>query len=439
MKALSFLEKIFIVGLAIIFAGIVVHAPLSVSLGVLFPDLTLLIKSWKEILLILLAIIACILVTRKKRWPVLTKDWVFRAILGYALLHVLLLPVFFEGIAASLLGLAVDLRYILFFGLVYVAVLLYPASRRLFVPIATVGAFVVASFATLQLFLPPDILSHIGYSINTIQPYLTVDKNPDFVRVNSTLRGPNPLGAYIVIVLAGLAAFAAHHKLKWQTSKQTVVFSILVVCSFVALWTSYSRSALGGAAVAVGIILAVTVFRRISRAVWISVAVVMFALLGALVAGRDSTFISNVLFHENPNGGSSVSSNDDHAESLAEGFGRMIHQPLGGGVGSTGSASLEGNSPLIIENQYLFIAHESGWLGLVAFSYIFFMILKRSWQRRADWLALAVFASGIGLGLIGLLQPVWVDDTVSIIWWGLAASAIVGGKNARKTSKQKTA
>lgn len=439
MAALTLLEKIFIAGLALIFAGIVVHAPLSVWLGTIFPEHTLLIKSWKEILMVALAIAASILVTRKRIWRRLAKDRLFFVTTLYAVAHILLIPLYFEGTIATLAGLAIDLRYILFFSLVYVAVKLFPASRRLFVPIATIGGFIVAGFGALQLFLPPDILSHIGYSLNTIQPYLTVDKNPDYVRVNSTLRGPNPLGAYIVIVLAGLTAFAVRHKLKWQAHKQTIAFVMLGLCSLVALWISYSRSALGGAAVAVGLILIATVLRRVSRVVWISLAVMLFALLGVLVANRESTLISNVLFHENPNGGSSVSSNDGHVESLAEGFSRMIHQPLGGGVGSTGSASLEGTSPLIIENQYLFIAHEAGWLGIGAFVYIFVAILRRAWQRRADWLALAVFASGVGLGLIGLLQPVWVDDTVSIIWWGLAAIAITGGKNERKTSKQKAA
>jgi hypothetical protein len=31
-----------------------------------------------------------------------------------------------------------------------------------------------------------------------------------------------------------------------------------------------------------------------------------------------------------------------------------------------------------------------------------------------------------------LLQPVWVDDIVSIVWWGLAAIALAGGKYASK-------
>ena len=127
----------------------------------------------------------------------------------------------------------------------------------------------------------------------------------------------------------------------------------------------------------------------------------------------------------------------------------MVHQPFGAGIGSTGSASLYGAQPLIVENQYLFIAHEVGWIGLALFLIIFVKILQQLWKRRADWLALGVFASGIGLALIGLLLPVWVDDTVAIIWWGLAAVAIAGsplvpqittkgshGRKIHKTSKR---
>ena len=112
---------------------------------------------------------------------------------------------------------------------------------------------------------------------------------------------------------------------------------------------------------------------------------------------------------------------------------RLAQQPLGAGVGSTGSASLYTDSPVIIDNQYLFIAHEAGWLGLALLITIFVVIMVRLWHGRKNWLALGVFASGIGLALIGLLQPVWVDDTVAIIWWGLAAIALVRGSYARKT------
>ena len=119
------------------------------------------------------------------------------------------------------------------------------------------------------------------------------------------------------------------------------------------------------------------------------------------------------------------------------GTAKMLASPLGSGVGSTGSASLYGDAPVIIENQYLFTAHEVGWLGLGLFVVIFTIIMIRLWKLRQSWKALAVFASGAGLTVIGLLLPVWVDDTVSIIWWGLAAVVLAEGGVRGKTTNQK--
>lgn len=293
------------------------------------------------------------------------------------------------------------------------------------------GALVVGVFAALQVFiLPPDILSLIGYGDTTISPYLTVDENPDYVRVNSTLRGPNPLGAYAVIMLALVGAYWLRGHLR--TRRPIVIAAIIAVTGAVALWASYSRSALIGAVAAIGIVMLCTVGRRLTRWMWISIVVAVFALAGGIFAARDTSFVSNVILHENEGTGAEVSSNDGHMESLIDGLDRMVRQPLGGGIGSTGSASLYGDTPLIIENQYLFIAHEVGWLGLALFIGIYVKILAGLWKRRSDWLALGVLASGIGLALIGVLLPVWVDDTVSIVWWGLAAIALAMPMTASK-------
>ena len=70
------------------------------------------------------------------------------------------------------------------------------------------------------------------------------------------------------------------------------------------------------------------------------------------------------------------------------------------------------------------VAHEVGWLGLLLFAGLFYAVLRLLWCHRSDWLALGVFASGIGLAVIGLMLPVWADDTVSIVWWGLAAVSL---------------
>ena len=67
MKA-SKLEKLFITLLLVVFGGIVVHAPLSVGLGTLWPDFSLGIKVWKELILTACIPLAVVIVTRRKLW-----------------------------------------------------------------------------------------------------------------------------------------------------------------------------------------------------------------------------------------------------------------------------------------------------------------------------------------------------------------------------------
>lgn len=435
------LDKLFIGIILAIFGGIVLHAPVSVALGSAFPDIDIVVKAWKELLMVPAALLALLLLRRHRRWDIVKSPWVLLPA-SYVLLHLLLIPWLFTNWTAVLAGLAIDLRYIVFFVLVYILIRLYPALRYLILFVFLLGALVVGTFALAQvLVLPPDVLSLIGYGDGSIQPYLTVDENPEYIRINSTLRGPNPLGAYAVIVLALLAAYW------WRVGRSGTKLSAklmagwVALSTLVALWFSYSRSALVAAVIALTGVFLLTVGRRLHRWVWVSLVVVVFAVMGGLFVARDTSFVSNVILHENDGTGAEVSSNEDHVTSLAYGLDRLVQQPLGAGIGSTGSASLFTDRPVIIENQYLLIAHEVGWLGLALFLILFAGVLWACWLARRDWLALAVLASGVGLALIGILLPVWVDDTVAVIWWGLAALAIgtKGGSDGRaidKTSKR---
>jgi hypothetical protein len=436
MKRIS-IDKLFLGILLVIFGGIVLHAPFSVATSVLWQQYAVLFKSWKEIAMGVAGVLLLVIVWRRHQLRQFSRDRLLQLLFIYIVLHVILLGVFWQGVQASLAGLLIDLRYIVYFGLVYCAVMLYPQARRVFIRVGVTGALIVLGFALLQVFvLPADILQYLGYSKQTIVPYLTVDLNPQYIRINSTLRGPNPLGAYAGIVLALLVAATVKGRVIINRRK-LVTIGILGLGGLVALWASYSRSALVAVVVAILLVLVLTVGRKVSRRTWIISSVIVCALAGGLIMSRGSSFVSNVLLHNNPNGGSATKSDEGHAASVATGFDGLIHQPFGGGIGSTGSASLHGRTPLIIENHYLFVAHEVGWLGLLLFLVIYGLILLRLWRRRNDWLALGVFASGIGLGLIGLLLPVWADDTVSIVWWGLAAVALVKGDDddERRTSK----
>ena len=418
------LEHIYGLTLIVIFGGIVLHAPLSVGFGVLLPDYALLIKSWKEILMLLLIPVAVIVAQRRALWPELQRDWVFRLIVAYAALHVVIVGLLYQGAAATAAGLAIDLRYVLFFGLVYVLIRARPDYRMKVIITAAIGATVVVGFGVLQLFLPADSLKYIGYSAETIAPYMTVDQNHDFIRINSTLRGPNPLGAYMVIVLSVTASLVLRHKDRLGSTSRRTALVAMAIGSVAVLWASYSRSALVAAVTAVVVVVMLVIRRRLSARHWVIMTVIVCALAGGLIAARQTAFVSNVLLHDNPTGSSSVSSNDEHVSSLVDSTNRLASQPFGVGVGSTGSASLQGDNGVIIENQYLFTAHETGWIGLTLFMGIFGLVMWRLFMQRSNWLSLALFGSGVGLALIGILLPVWVDDTVSLIWWGLAAVAL---------------
>ena len=206
-------EKLYLWILLAIFGGIVLHAPISVGLSTLWPDYSLIIKSWKEILMLVASVIAIILLYNKRKMSIL-KQPLMIGIMAYALIHLVIS--LFPGensFKSTIAGLMIDLRYVLYFALVYIAMQISPRHKNLFLKVGICGALVVMIFALLQVFvLPIDILKYIGYSDKTILPYLTLDLNYDFIRINSTLRGPNPLGAYSVMVLAGL--------LSWYTSRK---------------------------------------------------------------------------------------------------------------------------------------------------------------------------------------------------------------------------
>lgn len=426
------LLKIYAFSMLAILGLVVFHAPLSVGAGVLIGNgLQMLVKAWKELLMVFLLPTAAYLaltapIGLRRR---LLGDKLLWLIGGYAVWHLFLAALFRTPGLQIMSGLAIDLRYFLFFVMSLLAAALVANFRVRAVAVSLVFGAASMVFAFLQVFvLPRDILSYIGYNYQTLIPYLLVDRNEQLVRINGTLRGPNPLGAYSVIVLIlalartlqkGFGSLKTASPLNWLTA-------ILLLTSPVALWSSYSRSALVAGIAAAGLTIAYYLGRRVGfKRLWLTVSLIAVIASAGIYAARNSSFISNVLLHQNPANTLAVNtSNLAHVSSLIEGTRKVLNEPLGGGVGSTGSASLLGSRPFIVENQYLYVAHESGWLGLGMFLAIVAMTLWRLWRRRADWLCLSLLFSGLGLLAIGLLLPVWADDTVSLVWWGLAGAAL---------------
>ena len=424
------------IGILIVLFGVMIHAPLSVGLGQLWPQQALLFKAWKEVLLGVLLIIGLMLISQRKLWPQLAHDRLIQLTAAYGLLHLILIPLSNQGWPSIIAGLLIDMRFVLFFVLCYMAVKLEPRAMSRMIKVFLVGAGIVVGFGLLQItILPDDILRTIGYSKATIAPYGTIDKNPDFVRINSTLRGPNPLGAFCVIVISLLGAYFAAMRRKLSYRQKTTIIAAAAMSAAV-LFASYSRSAYLALVVAFGLLAASIVTIRWSRRVVLGGLIAAYIAIVGVMGLQSSDWYQNVVLHEDPQSSVVKKSNSEHVRSLEVSTARAVQQPLGGGIGSTGSASLYDTtqSGTVVENYYLFVMHETGWLGGGMFVAIVMMTQWRLWQRRSHWMALGLFASGMGLAVIALLLPVWADDTIALVWWGLAG-AIIGSSYEKRTSK----
>jgi len=339
------------------------HALFTTWLGSNFGHLDV-FRIWKEIVLV-----ACIppgvyLAAKSqayKQW--LKTSWLARLILGYFVLAIGLGLVALKrhdvNGPALVYGLFADLRYLGFFLLVVLVMQQTDWLRRWWAQLVLVPATVVVVFGLLQrLVLPYDFLKHVGYGPKTIPAYQTVDNKIDYRRIQSTLRGANPLGAYLVIITGTLAAW---FRQRWAL--------VLAAVTLAALYFSYSRSAYIGAALAAGLVIYISVksatWRR--RAVVFSLVMALVGA-GAIIGLRHNRLVENTFFHTDQTSHSVTSSNADRATALKNGWRDVQQSPLGRGPGTAGPASERNNHPArIAENYFLQLGQEMGWLGLAIY------------------------------------------------------------------------
>jgi hypothetical protein len=421
---------------ALLIAGILVvipfHAFLTVWLASIFGHYTLL-RLWKEFLLLALVGSALIVLARdgnarrqffKSRLVQLMSVYLFM-VLVWGLVSYKLHDVTAKALAY---GWIVDARFPLFFLAVWVIAGKTSLLKTRWPAIVVWPALIVSIFGLLQYFvLPYDILKHVGYNNQTILPYQTINDNINHIRIMSTLRGANPLGAYLIVVLS--LAFA-----QWRGEKKKR-YVILGVSGVLALLLTFSRSALLGLLVSAALLVWLGLkserTRRIVSLSFASLIVIVLATVGIL---RNNTSVQDALFHTDDKSTISVSSNQGHESGLKSGVHDVLHQPLGRGPGTAGPASVYNNNKVrIAENYFVQIGQEFGWLGLVLFLAINYLVARELWYRRDQPLALGLFTAFIGLQIVNLLSHAWADDTLAYFWWGLAGVAIAEKPKLKKT------
>jgi len=407
-----------------------------------------LIRIWKELLVFAFCSIAGVLLfLRQDVLRLLARNRLVQLMAAYL---ALLLVMFTYGLftdhvssSAAIYGLLVDGRFFGFFLLVMVVVALggksgkAAAVQRLSGPLRQwrrlvfIPAALVVGFALMQYALPADFLGHFGYGPATIPTHQTVDNKPDYVRLQSTLRGPNPFGAYLLLITALLLAAALASRYK------RVQYGLLGAAGLLALYGTYSRSAWLGTLLAGTIVLFLSIRSPQHRRKLLVTGVVAAAgALAMLVILRHNTTFQNVIFHTSNTSRSATSSNQKRADALEAGWREVLHTPLGNGVGSAGPASLRNTAApaRLSENYLLQVAQETGWLGLVLFTAAIVLTGMTLYRQRSDSLALGLLAALAGLTLVNFLSHAWADDTLAYLFWGLAALALAPTLAAAKSN-----
>lgn len=410
---------------AAVLVAVPFHAFLSVWAASFVGNYTL-VRLWKEYILVALVALTLVLVLRSPKLRVLMRtDALVLLIAGYALMLTVsgIIALLFEKVTvvALLYGLLLDLRFLAFFLVVFVVSSYHAAIVEKWRTLLLIPAIVVIGFALLQFFvLPANFLEHFGYGAQTIDATQTIDNKASYIRVQSTLRGANPLGAYLVIIIAALGGLLTVSK------KYRIQYTVLFGLACVALAVTFSRSAwIGVVASLLWLLWGAVVSGKTRRLLLVASVGGLLAFAAVGFALRDNDTFQNAFLHTDENSRSAVSSNEARASAITTGLYEIFREPLGRGVGTAGPASFYNDEPArISENYFIQIGQEAGVLGLGLFLAINILLAKRLYRKKDELLPRILLASLIGLTVINLLSHAWTDDTLAYIWWGLAGAAL---------------
>ncbi len=444
MKALT--NKRSLVSILISLIGIVIvllpfHALMTVWAGSNFGHYTL-FRLWKEFLVLIcgLIVISLLFLDKNVRIKILKHklSWFIGA---YAVVDFISAGIAYHnhGISGKAVayGLLDDLRFLAFFIICWAAALNSHYLNKRWEKIVLIPAAVVVAFGVLQMsLLPANFLSHFGYGPHTIMPYQTINNNPNYIRILSTLRGADPLGAYLILPISALVVLLLKFKRNWLWLRLMFLAAAIAV-----LIGSYSRGAWIGALLAALVAIATQVKKeqvvKYRKALGVGIVVAVVIIAGGFVALGSSKHFQNIVFHTQTNSAIKVSSDQQHLTALESGVKALIKQPFGNGPGTSGPASVYNHyAPARIpENYFLEVGEETGWIGLILFVAINVFLGRELWLRRRSPFALVMFVSLIGISFVNLLLLSWTDDTLSYIWWGLAGLAIAENPADNKKPK----
>jgi O-antigen ligase len=191
---------------------------------------------------------------------------------------------------------------------------------------------------------------------------------------------------------------------------------------------TFSRGAWIGAAAAIAltaVLAAPAVWRKLSLVIAGVLALIVVLSIPLLLKAPGP--LQYIILHASiANHSQANLSDSQHAISLRSGFESIIRAPFGHGLGTAGPSTFHEGIPNIIENFYLQVGYEIGLAGVVVFiALIALMLIKLKACIRTNELALPAIAAILGISIVAVVLPSWVDSSTSLIVW-IAAGAVTG-------------
>lgn len=355
----------------------------------------------------------------------------------YALFHIVLWmthPDIFKD--SAIIGLVYNLRLPAFLILGYGAALLRPDLFKLqfFIRVVIVVGTVVALLGVMQYFLPKDILTHFGYSIERgARAAFFIDDKAGFPRVMATLREPNALGGFLLVPM-GLALALW---MRTQDYHKRMLLLGMIGLQALALFFTFSRSAWVAALMSLGLIAGWYYRQRLwtlLKRFWVVGAVAVMLLGVGLYTQRNNPIVVSYVTHSSND--ADLDSNDYHRIFLQQGLEGVANRPLGHGPGTAGLASIQDpKGSFLTENYYVQIGYEVGVLGLLVFLALHVVVFVRLWPQRNTVLGSVLLATFCGYILMNMVLHTWSNEAIAGQWWLLAGIALTSGIPAATKDK----
>lgn len=325
------------------------------------------------------------------------RSWFFRLTFLYIVTTFLvgLLSLFKGSVVPQAFGYAVivNLRFLAWLFSLFVISSYSPWLKNSWKKLVFIPLSLVVVFGLLQFFiLPTDFLKHFGYN-DTYAYVATVPLNQDspIMRIQSFLRGANPLGAYLAMCLPlMLATF-------WAAKKRSLSAFVYTGLVSLALVLTFSRSAFLGFVTSL-IVLGWFIAKRWRKAYSIIVSCTLLAACVLVLISLQHGGFKNMVLHTNDATTAEITSNEGHASSARLALTAFLEKPLfGHGPGSAGAASWYNTGHPIrnTESFLLQIIVELGLFGAAIFAGLLVVLYRNLLQTIDD--------DGLSLGIIATL------------------------------------